>query len=307
MISAMAFLQQTIASSNGTQSEMIRRLRLGDLRKLFRDRYGSILPDDDAGREDLIELLLPISLGYEPDLKMRNAIEVWCPWMSQKETGEVIDRIKQMPLWQRKPKAELLGERLGLIYPDRTRLRIKTIAPIDVSREGMLWLRKQRDKERKRRQRQLRGARSRAEYRDNSITKTQPWIAAGFQTRRTWERYGKPVASPSAIKLPTVTEQLATPHQPPVSKAERNRSVLNTKPTPQTQKPEMSVIDTANELNGHTCDNCDTATVPEMFGHNGGPSMDELPATPEQDLRGMPRDLSCYYGRPSAQQFDMAA
>jgi hypothetical protein len=72
----MAFLQQTIASSSSTQSEMIRRLRLGDLRKLFRDRYGPILPDDDAGREHLIELLLPISLGYEPDLKMRNAIEV---------------------------------------------------------------------------------------------------------------------------------------------------------------------------------------------------------------------------------------
>src|SRR5262249_58723455 len=28
------------------------------------------------------------------------------------------------------------------------------------------------------------------------------------------------------------------------------------------------------------------------IGHNCGPPMDELPATPGQDLRGMPRDLS---------------
>jgi hypothetical protein len=43
------------------------------------------------------------------------------------------------------------------------------------------------------------------------------------------------------------------------------------------------------------------------IGHNGGPPMDELPATPGQDLRGMPRDLSCYYGCLPARQFDMAA
>jgi hypothetical protein len=42
---------------------MMRRLRLGKLRKLFRDRYGPTLADDDAGREDQHELLLPISIG----------------------------------------------------------------------------------------------------------------------------------------------------------------------------------------------------------------------------------------------------
>ena len=42
---------------------MIRRLRLGDVQKVLRQRYGHTLPDDDAGREDLRELLMPISLG----------------------------------------------------------------------------------------------------------------------------------------------------------------------------------------------------------------------------------------------------
>jgi len=50
-------------TGGGAKSEMIRRLRLGDLRRLLRDRNGAVLPDDDAGREYLLELLLPISVG----------------------------------------------------------------------------------------------------------------------------------------------------------------------------------------------------------------------------------------------------
>jgi hypothetical protein len=41
----------------------MRRLRLGDLRKLLRARCGHTLPDNDAGREYLWELLLPTSLA----------------------------------------------------------------------------------------------------------------------------------------------------------------------------------------------------------------------------------------------------
>jgi hypothetical protein len=81
------------------QSEMIRRLRLGELHRLFRERCrGSTLPDDDAGRDYLRELLLPISVGpYEavrrpgkielwgPTDRMRREIELWAPWMQKDE------------------------------------------------------------------------------------------------------------------------------------------------------------------------------------------------------------------------------
>ena len=54
--------------------ERMRRLRLGDLRRLLRDRCrGSILPDDDAGRDYLRELLLPISLGPHEAVTLRNS------------------------------------------------------------------------------------------------------------------------------------------------------------------------------------------------------------------------------------------
>jgi hypothetical protein len=45
----------------------------------------------------------------------------------------------------------------------------------------------------------------------------------------------------------------------------------------------------------------------KSFGLVPALAEDKLAATPEQDLRGMPRDLSCYYGRPLTRQFDMAA
>ena len=37
--------------------ETVRRLRLGDLKRVVRDRCGYELPDDDAGREYLAELV----------------------------------------------------------------------------------------------------------------------------------------------------------------------------------------------------------------------------------------------------------
>ena len=55
-----------------TKWELIRRLRYGALIRLFRHRWGHVLPDDDAGRDDLRELLLPISLGQEAGRKMEN-------------------------------------------------------------------------------------------------------------------------------------------------------------------------------------------------------------------------------------------
>ena len=44
-----------------------------------------VLPDDDAGRSDLFELLLVISLGERPAAKMQNTIETAAPWLSAEE------------------------------------------------------------------------------------------------------------------------------------------------------------------------------------------------------------------------------
>jgi hypothetical protein len=94
---------------NLDRDEILRRLRLGHVRKLLLHRYGPELPDDDAGRADLRELLLPISLGQEPHQKMRNAIDVQAPWMGDDEATALIDEIRCLPLFERKPTPKVLG------------------------------------------------------------------------------------------------------------------------------------------------------------------------------------------------------
>ncbi len=291
--------------------EMIRRLRLGNLRKLLRDRNGPILPDDDAGREYLVELLLAISLGPHAEIKMPNAIEVWAPWMDKYEGGAIIDQIKLMPIWDRKPTARVLGERLQVTNGERERLKLWTIAPCDMGKRGMVWWRKLKDRERKRRLRKLQGRQSRIAYlAKHTTSKEQPWKREGI-SRRTWYYRLKQAdcTSPSGVKLLTVTEQPVQPQQKrQVSKkksAEKKPSTIKSQPTPQSQKPERQVTDTVGtvtvrEINGITCAITDTAmingyaclrTEQPVFGigHNAGPPLHE------QDLRGMPQDMSWYY------------
>src|SRR5262249_45298013 len=129
-----------------SNDELRRRLRLGELRRLLRDRcHGSVLPDDDAGREYLVELLLPISLGpneavkrarveiWGPTDRMRREIELWAPWMSEDETEQLLIDINLMRACQRKPMARTLGERLQVTYAQRARLQLRTIGPCDIT------------------------------------------------------------------------------------------------------------------------------------------------------------------------------
>src|SRR5215469_4470961 len=135
----------------------MRRLRLGDLRRLIEDRCrGKTLPDDDAGREYLNEILLPISLGpveasngrtvklWTPADRMLREIELRAPWMSADEVDELLTDINLMPPRQRKPKARTLGERLNVTYAERARLRLQTIGPCDMTEKAMKLIRKQK-------------------------------------------------------------------------------------------------------------------------------------------------------------------
>jgi hypothetical protein len=169
------------------QSEGIRRTRLSDLRRLLNHRYGTSLPDDDAGREDLRELLMPISLGPDPQKRMLNAIGLWASWMPQDEIGLLIEDIERTEPKERKRTAKDLGERMNLTNELRGRLGIRTIAACDLTTEQAAEWRKAKRREQQRKRRAANGAKPRAEYERNSINRTKPWIAAGI-SRATWFR-----------------------------------------------------------------------------------------------------------------------
>jgi hypothetical protein len=246
--------------------EIIRRLRLGDLRKLIADRCrGFVLPDDDAGIEYLRELLLPISIGpYEarsrvrggvalwgPVDRMKQEIARWAPWMGDNRIGALIDEINQMPMWQRKPRARTLGERLSVTYGQREELKLRTIAPCDVSDAAMALIRKRKRRKRDKERRQLQ---SRADYlATHKVSKEQPWIAAGI-SRRTW--YRRRGTSLHPINLIKTSSRPVQSEKHPVSKKEAVRAnsinqVSNQMPEP--QKPEIPAVDMHHELVTQTC------------------------------------------------------
>jgi hypothetical protein len=219
-----------------SKTDMTRRLRLGDLRKVLRFRYGPTLPDDDAGRDDL-ELLLDV-VSFAPDARrrMKNIIETWASWMSTKESYELVDHVLRKPDYLRKIKKDQLGEKLNLTYQERQALGIRTIAPADLTPEEFEERRKERrrekDRERKRHRRCKAGVKSRTVYLATSLAQLKPWEREGI-SRRTWERRrtrGAPrVASVSANKLFVIhADRPASPNRVigwPASEKERRRRV----------------------------------------------------------------------------------
>jgi hypothetical protein len=143
------------------RDEALRRLRLGDLRRYCRHRHGHTLPDDDAGREDLRELLVAISLGTEAAHKMCNAIETFAPWMRPEEAALLLDHINRTPGHLRKPTARELGERLNLQNWEREQLGIRTIAAVDLTDDQQTARRKAKKRARDRRRRRAAGSKPR--------------------------------------------------------------------------------------------------------------------------------------------------
>lgn len=171
-----------------SKAETIRRLRLGDLQRVLRARYGVTLPDDDAGRDDLYEMLLTISLGEGHDRKMKNAIEVWAPWMSADEARNVIDSVNRTPDYLRKTTARKMGEKLNLQNWERETLGLRTIAPVDMTPEQLGAQRKTKDRARKWRARRAARKQPREVYlAANSISRQKPWTVKGV-SRATWYR-----------------------------------------------------------------------------------------------------------------------
>jgi hypothetical protein len=171
-------------SSRAAKREIMRRLRLGDLRKLLRARCGHTLPDDDAGREYLWELLLPVSLAPEEhERKMANTVEIWAPWLGKDEAEQLIDQINRMPARERMPKARIVGERLRLTNEERECLRLWAIAPFDMTNAQLMEQRKTKDRVRQRQRRRLAGRKPRTA----SVARVKPWAIRGM-SRATWYR-----------------------------------------------------------------------------------------------------------------------
>jgi hypothetical protein len=71
----------------------IAALRIAELRRLFLSRYGTVLPDDDAGRDDALIMAHHLAKRPNPERNIGLLLGLWAPWMSKAEAEVLIERV----------------------------------------------------------------------------------------------------------------------------------------------------------------------------------------------------------------------
>lgn len=153
--------RQKRRSTRAHTAPQIATLRLNDLAKLYRARYGQVLPDDDAGREDLATGLSHIATLSTARERMRDYLNLWAPWMTGGEGAAMIDYALTHP---QRWTADQLAWRMRLTSADRTALGITTIGAIDLNKAARTKRRKAKDRKRLMAKRRAAGAKPRAAY-----------------------------------------------------------------------------------------------------------------------------------------------
>jgi hypothetical protein len=171
----------------------IASLRVSELSRLFTRRYGEILPDDDAGRDDAQIMCHHLAaLAGDPRPRVMGFIELRCPWMPIAEAKAMLLQTIDKP---RRWRADKLAWRLRLTHADRTTLKITTIGSIDKAKSQRWHERQERARLAKEERRRAAGAKARADYEATALSRKKPWAALGM-SRASWYRTGKPAVRP---------------------------------------------------------------------------------------------------------------
>jgi hypothetical protein len=121
--------------------------RIREIERYIDLRYGHFLPDDDAGREDLVILANHVGQNrHESCAKILGFIRRWAPWMAAAEAEALAEKVSKKP---RKYTAKRLGILLRLTREERIICFIETIRPFDKTDEEIEEGRKRRDREAK--------------------------------------------------------------------------------------------------------------------------------------------------------------
>lgn len=172
-------------------------LRLNDFATLFRSRYGVMLPNDDAGRDDLEPVMHHLAALPHPARRAEFWIEVWAPWLTVKEQRQIIAQgIAGARAWS----ADQLAWRYRITKEERRMLGLTTIGAIDQGKAARTKQRRARDRQRKANDRRAKGLVPRQQYEANAASRTKPWEAEGI-SRATW--YRRKRASPETDTGPS--------------------------------------------------------------------------------------------------------
>jgi hypothetical protein len=189
--------------------------RIGDLNKLFARRYGNresyVFPNDDAGVEDLKILLHHYALNNP--LAMPRIIKLRAPWVNEAAAARLLEQIEAFP---QKWRADTLGRKLNLAGVEWRTLRLRTVAPVDMTQQERVAFSQALARQRRQARRRAHGKKPRAEYLAKSLSQTKPWLAVNI-SRSTWYRRGKPTPRTSGTSVDTIKILKATTRPVPPS------------------------------------------------------------------------------------------
>jgi hypothetical protein len=165
--------------------------RFTELQMVLAYNYrGTVLSDDDAGRDDLLIVGWHLLRSGKDSIKrFRSWTETGAPWLREAERLDILKRAGD----ERDMSADALGKRLGLTDAMRTAFGIGTIGAIDCDKDARSARRAQKSKDRKTAKRRASGATPR----DQSLSRRKPWKFFGW-SRAKWFRLGKPEPETSA-------------------------------------------------------------------------------------------------------------
>jgi hypothetical protein len=132
-----------------------------------------VLPDDDAGIDDIFLMAHHLAHLDNPQQRIRAWLRLRAPWHGDVRTEELIRKVMWKPL---KWTADKLGQRLRLTDADRSRLDITTIGGFDCLKAKRKTRRKHKDAARHRKLRAKDGAKPHA----MSEARLMPWLDLGI-------------------------------------------------------------------------------------------------------------------------------
>jgi hypothetical protein len=188
-------------------------IRCNELDRFFTDRYGGMfLPDDDAGRDDVLIMLHHIAYRQAADRLwlMEDWLNRRAPWLIGDERKAFIAKVFRKSI---RYTADVLAAKLGLTYARRERLGINSIGSIDVNAEERKAIRAAKSRQRKAATRRAAGSQPRSEYEAQSNRKQA--LAEGVSLA-TWYRRRKAAGqeAPLAPEPPKTHYAVAAPVSP---------------------------------------------------------------------------------------------
>ena len=177
--------------------------RLGQLHRLARVDYGDTLPDDDAGREHLREM---VRVSAFPEQEIRD----WAPWMSEAEVEELLSWRRGAKRWL--PQNEL-GVDMNVNYAKRQHLKLWSMFPCDKTEEEMVELRQERRNEQQRLSRG-RNRMRREDWLEQQRRKPKAWVVAGMTERTYYRRKAKAMADGKILSMPKTGPGRKLDHKP---------------------------------------------------------------------------------------------